>query len=93
MIISFSCKETKKISDGKISLKFPRDIQYRALGKLRQLDAASCVDDLRMPSSNHLEKLKGDLSNEISIRINNQWRLCFIWEDGGVHNVRIADYH
>lgn len=93
MIKSFKCKETKKIWTGKQSRKVPKDIQARALRKLRQLDASSCMDDLKNPPSNHLEKLKGDRRNQMSIRINQQWRVCFIWKHNEAHEVEIVDYH
>jgi proteic killer suppression protein len=93
MIRSFSCKESKKIFEGHYSRKLPTNIQERALRKLRQLDAAINLEDLKVPPSNHLEILSGDLSNTMSIRINNQWRLCFIWEDGEAYAVKIIDYH
>jgi len=93
MIRSFDCKESKKIFEGQYSRKFPTDIQERALRKLRQLDAAISLDDIRLPPSNHLECLSGELSGIMSIRINNQWRLCFVWEDSEAHAVKIIDYH
>lgn len=93
MIKSFKCKETEKIWSGRASKKFPADMQNRALRKLRQLDTSSCVDDLRTPPSNHLEKLKGDRKNQISIRINQKWRLCFIWKNNETYEVEIIDYH
>ena len=93
MIKSFKCKETKKIWTGKQSRKVPKDIQARALRKLRQLDASSCMDDLKNPPSNHLEKLQGDRRNQMSIRINQQWRVCFIWKHNEAHEVEIVDYH
>jgi proteic killer suppression protein len=92
-IHSFACKETKLIWEGNISRKLPRDIQDRALRKLRQLDAALTVDDLKNPPSNHLESLRGDRKEQMSIRINNQWRLCFIWENNKAFEVEIVDYH
>lgn len=93
MIRSFACKETEGIWNGKASRKLPRDIQDRALRKLRQLDAALNVDDLRLPPSNFLEALKGARKGQWSIRINNQWRLCFRWNDGETSDVEITDYH
>jgi len=93
MIKTFECKETKKIWDGDYSSKFPVTIQERALKKLRQLDAAIKLDDLKVPPGNNLERLKGDRKEQMSIRINQQWRICFIWKDGGVYNVEIVDYH
>ena len=93
MIRSFRCKETERIWQGQASRKFPGDIQDRALRKLRQLDAASTITDLRNPPSNWLEALKGDRKGQWSIRINNQWRVCFRWTDGEANEVEIVDYH
>lgn len=93
MIRSFACKETKKIWDGVRSRAFPSDMQDRALRKLRMLDAAQNVNDLRVPPSNHLEALKGNRKGQMSIRVNDQWRICFIWQDNEAHEVEIVDYH
>ena len=93
MIRSFRCKETEKIWQGQASRKFPRDIQDRALRKLRQLDAALTMDDLRNPPSNRLEALKGNRKGQWSIRVNDQWRLCFQWTEGEASDVEIVDYH
>jgi proteic killer suppression protein len=93
MIESFACKETEKIWFGKHSHKLPKDIQARALRKLRQLDVSLTFNDLRIPPSNHLEQLSGDRQGQYSIRINRQWRLCFRWENGTVFDVEIVDYH
>ena len=93
MIRSFSCKETERIWRGLRSRKFPGDIQDRALRKLRQLDASLIVDDLRNPPGNRLEALKGDRIGQWSVRINDQWRICFRWEKGEALDVEIADYH
>lgn len=93
MIRSFRCKETERIWQGERSRKFPADIQDRALRKLRQLDAAHTVEDLRNPPGNHLEALKGVRAGERSIRINDQWRICFRWVDHDAHEVEIVDYH
>jgi toxin HigB-1 len=93
MIKSFACKETEKIWLGKYSRKLPNDIQERALRKLRQLDASLSFDDLRIPPSNHLEALSGNRMGQYSIRINQQWRLCFRWENGTAFDVEIVDYH
>lgn len=82
MIRSFRCRETARVWGGRASRKFPRDIQDRALRKLRQLDAARTVDDLRNPPGNRLEALKGDRRGQMSIRINDQWRICFVWAAG-----------
>ncbi len=93
MIQSFKCKETEKIWNEMRSKKFPPDIQDRALRKLSLLDVAQTQDDLREPPSNHLEGLKGNRKGQMSIRINKQWRICFIWKDGEAHHVEIVDYH
>jgi toxin HigB-1 len=93
VIISFACKETEKIWLGKQSRKFPADMQNRALVKLRLLDAANNAQDLRVPPSNHLEALKGNRKGQMSIRINKQWRICFVFENGDAHDVEIVDYH
>lgn len=93
MIRSFACKETEKIWDGMRSRAFPSDMQDRALRKLRMQDAAQNVNDLRVPPSNHLEALKGNRKRQMSIRVNDQWRICFIWQDNEAHDVEIVDYH
>ncbi len=93
MIISFGCKETEKIWYGRGSRKFPCDIQNRILRKLHQLDAAKTLEDLRNPPGNNLEQLQGDRRGQYSIRVNNQWRICFIFENGGAKFVHIVDYH
>ena len=93
MIRSFRCSDTQKIWEGFFVKKFPKEIQNRALLKLRQLNAAITVADLRLPPSNHLESLKGDRSGQYSIRINVQWRICFEWVNNDAINVEIVDYH
>lgn len=93
MIISFACKETQRIWDGEVSRKFPRDIQPRAFRKLRQLNAARSLEDLKHPPSNHLENLRGKREGQMSMRVNQQWRLVFVWESGNAMNVAMLDYH
>jgi len=93
LIKSFVCKETKKIWNGKRSSKLPGDIQNRALRKLRQLNAALTLEDLRNPPGNRLEPLKGDRKGQYSIRIQQQWRICFTWDTDSAKNVEIVDYH
>lgn len=93
MIKSFKCKETEKIWGGVKSKKFPVDIQNRALRKLNMIEAAVFLEDLKNPPGNNLEGLVGSRKGQMSIRINNQWRICFVWDDGEVHNVEIVDYH
>ncbi|UCC40355.1 MAG: type II toxin-antitoxin system RelE/ParE family toxin [Candidatus Aminicenantes bacterium] len=93
MIRDFRCKETEKIFNRQFSRKFPADIQHIALRKLALLDAAESLDDLRIPPSNRMEKLTGDRKGQYSIRINDQWRICFLWFRGDAHEVEITDYH
>jgi proteic killer suppression protein len=93
MIKSFNCKETEGIWAGKTSRKLPHDIQERAFRKLRQLSAARTIEDLKEPPSNNLEALKGNMSRYMSIRINKQWRLRFVWDGSDAENVEIIDYH
>lgn len=93
MIISFGNKETEKIWNGEVSKKLPREIQEIARRKLRMLNNSVDVLDLRIPPSNHLEKLKGNLKNFYSIRVNNQWRIIFKWENSNAFEVEIVDYH
>lgn len=93
MIEGFSCKETEKIWNGARSKRLPGEIQERAFLKLRQLHAAEILEDLRIPPSNRLEALSGDLKGFWSMRINQQWRLVFRWNDGKASNVKITDYH
>jgi proteic killer suppression protein len=93
MIRSFKCKETERIWQDHTSRKFPGDIQQRALRKLRQLDAARKIEDLRNPPSNRLEVLRGDRAGQMSIRINEQWRICFRWSNHDAADVEIVDYH
>ncbi len=93
MILSFKSKETERIWQGHASRKFPADIQDRALRKLRQLDASRTVEDLRNPPGNRLEALKGRRAGQMSIRINDQWRICFRWAGRDAHDVEIVDYH
>lgn len=93
MIKNILCKETKKIWDGERSPKLPHDIQQIARRKLRMLNNAKTLEDLRIPPSNHLEKLLGDRAGQHSIRINKKWRICFEWQEGIVLNVEIVDHH
>jgi toxin HigB-1 len=93
MIRSFKCKDTEGIWEGRLSRKFPGAIQDRALRKLRQFDAARTTDDLRNPPGNRLEVLKGDRAGLMSLRINEQWRICFRWADHDALEVEIVDYH
>lgn len=93
MIRSFRDKETEKIFQRLGSRRLPEDIQRIALRKLVMIDAAESVEDLRLPPGNRLEKLLGNREGEHSIRINDQWRICFRWIDGHAHDVEIVDYH
>ena len=93
MIKSFSCRETEKIFHREFSRKFPRDIQQRAFMKLNAVDSATEIEDLRLPPSNRLEKLKGKRKMQYSIRINNRWRICFEWNGNNAEYVEIVDYH
>lgn len=93
MIQSFADRETELIWSGRRSRAFPPDIQATALRKLRLLNQARVLQDLRIPPGNRLEALKGDRTGQYSIRINNQWRICFIWQEGGPSHVEIVDYH
>jgi len=93
LIVSFKCSETEKIWNRIGARKLPANIQQKALHKLQLLDAAVRVDQLRVPPGNRLEALKGDRKGQFSIRINDQWRICFRWSDGNAHNVEIVDYH
>ena len=93
MILNFANKETERIWDGETSRRLPISIQAIARRKLRMINNARRLDDLRIPPANRLEALKGDLKGQHSIRINDQWRICFRWIDAGVADVRIVDYH
>lgn len=93
MIKTFKSKETEKIFARQRSRKLPQDIQQVAYRKLRMLNNAIDINDLRVPPANRLEKMKGDREGQYSIRINAQWRICFDWSDGDVLNVEIVDYH
>ena len=93
MIVSFSDDETEKIWNGNVSKKFPFEIQNVARRKLRMLNNAHDIADLRIPPANRLEKLKGNLEDYYSIRINDKYRIIFIWETGNCLKVEIIDYH
>jgi proteic killer suppression protein len=93
MIRTFADDETQKIWNGDHSRKLPRDIQDRALIRLRMLNGADTLDDLPNPPSNRLHALKDDRAGQHSISINKQWRICFVWRDGGADGVEITDYH
>jgi toxin HigB-1 len=93
VIQDFRCKETEKIWNGKSSRRFPAGIQRAALRKLIQLSSAETVNNMRVPPGNRLEALKGSRAGQFSIRINDQWRICFVWKEGHAHEVEIIDYH
>jgi len=93
MIQSFKCKDTEKIFNRFFSKKFPNDIQQVALRKLRMLNRATILNDLKVPPSNRMEPLKGKRKGQHSIRINDQWRVCFKWRKGDAFDVEIVDYH
>jgi proteic killer suppression protein len=93
VIKSIRDAETKQIYQRETSRKFPPDIQQVALRKLRMLNNAASLNDLRIPPANRLEKLSGDRAGQYSIRINDQWRVCFEWRNGDAYLVEIVDYH
>ena len=93
MIRDFKDKETQKVFERERSRKLPSDIQQVALRKLRMLNRAETLQDLRVPPANRLEQLVGDREGQYSIRINDQWRICFLWQDGDALDVEIVDYH
>ena len=93
VIWSWADDEAEELFNRQRSRKLPPDLQRVALRKLVMLDAAARLEDLRVSPANRLEKLKGDREGQWSIRINDQWRVCFTWRDGNAHNVEIVDYH
>jgi proteic killer suppression protein len=93
VIISFRDAATETIWAGRRSRRLPSDIQPGALRKLRLVNNARRLDDLRVPPGNRLEALRDDRIGQHSIRINNQWRICFVWKDNNAHQVEIVDYH
>ncbi|NTU55564.1 MAG: type II toxin-antitoxin system RelE/ParE family toxin [Anaerolineales bacterium] len=93
MIRSFKSKEAEKVFNRERSQKLPSGIQQVALRKLRMLNRAVTLQDLRVPPANRLEKLTGDRVGQYSIRINDQWRICFEWVEGNAQSVEIVDYH
>ena len=93
MIRSFRSAETERILRGEFSRRLPHDIQAVALRKLRMLNNVRLLSDLRVPPNNRLEALAGDRRGQHSIRINDQWRICFRWSEGGAFDVEIVDYH
>jgi proteic killer suppression protein len=93
MIRSFKCKETENVFNGRFSKKLPQNIQRLAARKLTMLHFAASLNDLRIPPANRLETLAGARKGQYSIRINQQWRICFEWHQDGAHSVEIVDYH
>jgi len=93
MIRSFNCKETEKIFQRRFSRKLPQDMQRVALRKLRILNRSIDLNDLQVPPGNRLEALKGERRGQHSIRINDQYRICFLWKNNDAYNVEIVDYH
>ena len=93
MIESFACAETEKVFHSQVSRELPPDIQRTARRKLLQLQAATQLPDMAVPPGNRLERLRGDREGQHSIRINNQYRICFVWRDGTAHDVEVVDYH
>ena len=93
MIKSFSDRDTEQIFHRRRVRRLGTDVQKAALRKLRMLDAATSIDDLRVPPGNRLERLRGDRAGQYSIRVSRQWRICFRWDTGDAHDVEIVDYH
>jgi toxin HigB-1 len=93
VIRSFKCKETEKIFRLEYSKKFPTQIQQIVLRKLKMIHRSEAISDLKIPPANRLEKLRGDRSSQWSIRVNDQWRICFEWHEGDAYNVVLIDYH
>lgn len=93
MIKTFACRETEKLFRGMFSARLPQDVQRVAQRKLKQLSAAVTLDFLRVPPGNRLEQLSGNRQGQWSLRINDQWRICFSWQDGNAFEVEIVDYH
>jgi len=93
MIKNFKDRETKKIFNYKFSRRFPPEIQQKALNKLWIIDNSKNLADLKIPKSHRLKELQGKLAGQYSIRINRQWRICFIWIGNNAYNVQIIDYH
>ena len=93
MIKTFADRNTETLFNTAKSRKYPQDILKRAITRMNWIDTAYTVDDLKIPPSNHLEKLKGDRDGQCSIRVNNQYRICFRFENGNAFDVEIVDYH
>jgi proteic killer suppression protein len=93
VIRSFRDAETRRVFERERARKLPPDVQRRAHRKLLLLNAAERLDELRVPPGNRLERLAGGRAGQHSIRINDQWRICFRWKEGDAHDVEICDYH
>jgi proteic killer suppression protein len=93
VIKSFAARATAELFAGRFARRIPGDTRRRALYKLAALHAVSSLDELRRIPGNRLEKLKSDRSDQYSIRINNQWGICFVWLEGNAHDVEVVDYH
>ncbi len=93
MIRSFADRETEALFHGRFAKRLPQDIQRTAQRKLRQIHQAAQLHDLSAPPGNRLEAMKGNRVGQHSIRINDQWRICFVWNDVGAEQVEIVDYH
>ncbi len=93
MIKSFKCRETERLFRGRFSPKLPQTIQRIAVRKLKMVNDAASLEFLRVPPANRLEMLSGDRAGQHSIRINDQWRICFKWQGGDALDVEIVDYH
>jgi proteic killer suppression protein len=93
MIRSFRSREAEEIWQGRGARRLSSEVQRVARRKLRMLNNAQSLSDLRVPPGNRLEALKGKRAGEFSIRVNDQWRICFVWRDGDAHEVGIVDYH
>jgi proteic killer suppression protein len=93
MIKSFKCQETEKVHNRQPTRKWPHEIQKVACRKLWYLGAAAAIEDLRVPPGNRLEALSGDRQGQFSIRINNRFRICFVWNENDAYEVEIVDYH
>ena len=93
MIASFRDRETERLWQSGESRRLPPDLERRAFKKLAILNAAVALDNLKVPPGNQLEALRGDRSGQYSIRVNDQYRVCFVWRDGNAFDVEIVDYH
>jgi proteic killer suppression protein len=93
VIKSFGDRDTERLFSREPVRRYPAELRRVMLRKLVAVDAAEALDDLRVPPGNRLEKLRGDRAGQLSIRVNDQWRVCFAWRDGDAYDVSIVDYH